>query len=56
MDLSLYERIEQSCKALKVDLSSKEMAVYAEQNELTPEQLKTVAGLFIISKKRNIKQ
>ena len=40
MDSSAFEQIEQSCKALKVDLSSREMAVFAEQNALTPEQLR----------------
>ena len=46
MDSSAFEQIEQSCKALKVDLSSREMAVFAEQNALTPEQLRAVADLF----------
>ena len=46
MDPSAFERIEQSCKALKVDLSSKEMAVFTEQKALTPEQLGAVADLF----------
>ena len=46
MDPSAFERIEQSCKALKVDLSSKEMAVFTEQKGLTPEQLGAVADLF----------
>lgn len=46
MDPSAFERIEQSCKALKVDLSSKEMAVFTEQQALTPEQLGAVADLF----------
>lgn len=46
MDPSAFERIEQSCRALKVDLSSKEMAVFTEEKGLTPEQLGAVADLF----------
>ena len=46
MDSSTYERIEQSCRALKVDLSSKEMAVFTEEKGLTPNQLGAVADLF----------
>lgn len=46
MDLSAFERIGQSCKTLKIDLSSTEMAVFAEQNTLAPEQIEAITDLF----------
>lgn len=44
--VSVYDRIGGSCQSLKVDLSSSEMAVYAEKNDLSQEQLDAVAGIF----------
>ena len=46
MELSAFDRIEQSCQTLKVDLSSKEMAIFAEQNAFSETQLEAVASLF----------
>lgn len=46
MEQSAFDLIEQSCRALKVDLSSLEMAVFAEHNALTQEQLSAIVDLF----------
>lgn len=46
MEQSSFDQISQSCRALKVDLSSKEMAVFAQQNAFTPEQIEAVTDLF----------
>lgn len=46
MGNSVYDCIESSCKALSVDISAVEMAHYAEEHALSPEQLKSIADLF----------
>lgn len=46
MELSSFSLIEQSCKALGVDLSAAEMAEYVGRNELPPEHLKSITDLF----------
>lgn len=43
---AIFERIEQSCKALKIDLSFGEIASFADDNTLSPEQLDAIASLF----------
>ena len=43
---AIFERIEQSCKALKIDLSFGEIASFADDNTLSPEQLNAIASLF----------
>ena len=43
---SVFDRIGDSCQSLKVDLSSSEMAVFAEKSALSQKQLDAVATLF----------
>ena len=43
---SVFDRISDCCQSLKVDLTSSEMAVFAESKSLTQEQLDAVAGIF----------
>ena len=43
---AIFERIEQSCKVLKIDLSFSEIASFADDNTLSQEQLDAIAGLF----------
>ena len=43
---AIFERIEQSCKILKIDLSFGEIASFADDNTLSQEQLDAIAGLF----------
>ena len=43
---SVFDRIEGCCKYLKVDLSSSEMASFAESKAMSQEQLGAVAGIF----------
>ena len=43
---SVFDRISDCCQSLKVDLTSSEMAVFADSKSLTPEQLDAVAGIF----------
>ena len=54
MEKSVFDRIEQSCNALKLDLSSSEMAAFAEENDLTQHQLDAINCLFefLAEKKR----
>ena len=46
MEQSVFECIGQSCSALKLDLSSSEMASFAEKNDLTQQQLDAVNSLL----------
>ena len=43
---SVFDRISDCCQSLKVDLTSSEMAVFADSRSLTQEQLDAVAGIF----------
>lgn len=54
MEQSVFDRIGQSCDVLKLDLSSTEMASFAEKNDLTQQQLDAVNSLFefLAEKKR----
>lgn len=45
-DISVFDRIGDSCKSLNVDLSPSEMAVFADNNNLSQQQLDAVAGIF----------
>ena len=45
-DLSVFDRIGDSCKYLNVDLSPSEMAVFSDNNNLSREQLDAVAEIF----------
>ena len=46
MEQSVYDIIDANCKALKVDLSSAEMAGYVDEHTLSPEQLGAISDLF----------
>lgn len=46
MGTSLYEIIENSCKALSLDLGSTEMAHFVEENNLSAEQLGAIVDLL----------
>ena len=46
MEQSVFDRIEQCCSVLKVDLSSTEAASYAEKHNLSQEQLSAMDMLF----------
>lgn len=43
---SVFDRIDESCRFLKIDFTSAEMAVYAENNTLSRDQMEAVAGIF----------
>ena len=38
MTESVFETVEKSCQILKLDFSSEELAILAQEQELTPEQ------------------
>ena len=42
MTESVFETVEKSCQILKLDFSSAELAILAQEHELTPEQLQAV--------------
>ena len=46
MNETVFETIQESAEALKIDLSARELAVFAEDHELTPEQLEAAKELF----------
>ena len=45
-ELSVFDRIGSSCQSLKIDLSTSEIAVFAENNALSQEQLDAISGIF----------
>lgn len=54
MQSSVFEQIGQSCRVLKIDLSSEEMASFSDDNTLSHEQLNAIASLFYhLEKKRH---
>jgi DNA replication protein DnaC len=46
MEPSVYERIEQSCKLLRVDLSGDEMALFSNNKGLSQAQLDAIVEIF----------
>ena len=46
MNKTVFEVIQENAEALKLDLSDKELAVFADDHELTPEQLESIKELF----------
>ena len=46
MNKTVFEVIQENAEALKLDLSEKELAVFADDHELTPEQLESIKELF----------
>ena len=46
MNKTVFEVIQENAAALKLDLSEKELAVFADDHELTPEQLESIKELF----------
>lgn len=45
---------ESSAKALKIDLYAAELAGYADEKELTPEDLEAVCGVFEYLEQKNM--
>ena len=43
MTETVFEAVEKSCQVLKLDFSSAELAIMAQEQELTPEQLQAVS-------------
>ena len=46
MNETVFETIQESAEALRIDLTAQELAVFAEDRELTPEQLEAANQLF----------
>lgn len=46
MNDSVYEQIEQSCRTLRLDLSSLELATLAEEHDFSEEQLQAVSQVL----------
>ena len=42
MTESVFEKVEKSCQILKLDFSSAELAILAQEQEMTPEQLQAI--------------
>lgn len=42
MTESVFETVEKSCQILKLDFSSAELAILAQEQEMTPEQLQAI--------------
>ena len=56
MNKTVYETIHESADLLKVDLSADELALFAENHELTPEHLEVTKDLFnYLAKKKHDK-
>ena len=46
MTESVFESVEKSCQVLRLDFSSAELAILAQEQELSPEQLEAVAAVL----------
>ena len=46
MTESVFESVEKSCRVLRLDFSSAELAILAQELELSPEQLRAVAAVL----------
>ena len=46
MTESVFETVEKSCQVLKLDFSSAELAILAQEQELSPEQLQAVGMIL----------
>ena len=56
MNETVFETIQESAEALRIDLTAQELAVFAEDRELTPEQLEAANQLFsYLAKKKHDK-
>ena len=54
MNETVFETIQESAEALRIDLTAQELAVFAEDRELTPEQLEAANQLFsYLAKKKH---
>ena len=46
MTESVFESVEKSCQVLRLDFSSAELAILAQEQDLSPEQLQAVAAVL----------